>query len=591
MSMTKISPAVRPLAIPSRFPVAFGDCAGWLHEGRARTGVVLCGAQGFEALCTRQSMHVLADRIAEQGPDVLRFDWPGEGDSLDSDVDENSTDSAVGSIRQAVDWLRRERGATRIVLVGLRLGALYALEAARSGLDLAAVVLIAPPATGTAYAREMKATARLLGTSKMGCAVTGDSVELCGFLSGPEQLKALSALKPGIFSPAPLAMLAEPLERPCDGLADALESAGVAVERTAFEGCADMLASPTAGVIPHALFEQIAAWLAQPAAGGTKAPVVSRALSGDGFCEDRVQFGADGALAGVLCRPEGGRQPHQRTVVMLNAGAISHIGWARMSVDQARLLARQGVASLRMDLSGIGDSTWRTQSARRLLYSPQHIADVGSALDYLDSRGHGNFVLVGLCAGGYAALHAAHRDRRVVAALPVNVDKFVWHDHYDIDVIEQELNQSASSYATQAFTGTAWKRVLSGDVSAQRIVAILKLLSKKAMERMVDPLGAAVGLERGLSEDDRFIRSVFADLAGRGTRVGLVFADRDPGVDELDRHMGVQARFLRAFPQISIDVIEDADHEFTPLAAREALARHLLDIVLGERTMSRARAA
>lgn len=569
--------------------VALGDSAGWLHEGTSRTGVVLCGAEGFEGLCTHQSLRILADTVALSGPHVLRFDYPGQGDALDPPADAPLLPCWIDSIGLAVTWLRQNRGVDRVVLVGLRLGGLLALEAAQANPDLDALVLIAPPASGAAYLREMKATARMLGTIKLGCGVSDTGIELCGFQTDSALQKAISDLKPAALTHAPARriLLAEATERPCDALAEVLDRLGGTLERLPFEGCTGLLAAPTSAVPPMALFRQVASWLAGPKSEISAPSIVPAGLSGSGFCEQRVTFGPENALSGVLCEPTTAPAQAARTVLMLNAGAISHVGWARMSVDHARALVRQGVPSFRVDLSGIGDSIWHEGGARPLLYSRQHVTDARSALDCLEARGFANFLATGLCAGGYVALHAAHQDSRIKAVLPVNVDKFVWHDHYDIDVIEQELNQSAASYSAQAFTGTAWKRILAGDVSAQRIVAILKLLSTKAVSRVVDPLGAAVGLEWGLDEDDRFIRSVFADLAGRGVRTSLLYADRDPGIDELDRHMGPQARFLRTLPGFSLDVVANADHEFTPLAAREKLLEHLLALARGATTALR----
>jgi len=41
----------------------------------------------------------------------------------------------------------------------------------------------------------------------------------------------------------------------------------------------------------------------------------------------------------IFCRGLTGHQPRQ-AVVFVNAGAIYHVGWARMHVDMARELAR-----------------------------------------------------------------------------------------------------------------------------------------------------------------------------------------------------------------------------------------------------------
>ena len=73
--------------------------------------------------------------------------------------------------------------------------------------------------------------------------------------------------------------------------------------------------------------------------------------------EKPVQFGPDGNLVGVMARPASGDVASTRPAVLfLNAGVIHRIGPHRLHVNLARYFAMRGVTSLRIDLSGIGDS-------------------------------------------------------------------------------------------------------------------------------------------------------------------------------------------------------------------------------------------
>src|SRR5215831_1771331 len=70
-------------------PVDFDGHFGWLYEPLAplsenvKTGIVLCGPLGHEALWLHQTMRSLTDRLAARGFAVLRFDYAGTGDSID----------------------------------------------------------------------------------------------------------------------------------------------------------------------------------------------------------------------------------------------------------------------------------------------------------------------------------------------------------------------------------------------------------------------------------------------------------------------------------------------------------------------------
>ena len=71
-------------------PVDFGGHFGWLYEPgsqsneNAKSGIVICGPLGHEALWLHQTMRSLADRLADQGFAVLRFDYAGTGDSVET---------------------------------------------------------------------------------------------------------------------------------------------------------------------------------------------------------------------------------------------------------------------------------------------------------------------------------------------------------------------------------------------------------------------------------------------------------------------------------------------------------------------------
>lgn len=139
-------------------PVIIGETFGWFSAGRNRRGIVLCGTLGYEQHLAHRWWRDLSDGIAGTGCAVVRFDYPGEGDSKAS---ETQLGTALDAIRQVVRFLRNEVGVEEIVLVGLRLGGtLAALVAAEGGVDR--LVLLAPFPRGRAYLREMELQGRLI---------------------------------------------------------------------------------------------------------------------------------------------------------------------------------------------------------------------------------------------------------------------------------------------------------------------------------------------------------------------------------------------------------------------------------------------
>ena len=128
--------------------------------------------------------------------------------------------------------------------------------------------------------------------------------------------------------------------------------------------------------------------------------------------EEAVFLGNDDRMIGIVTIPDGGADGRAPFVLFLSAGLFHHVGPHRLYVDLSRDLAVRGFASLRFDMSGIGDSD-RADTERS--YVEQTISDVSEAMDLVTARfGAERFVLVGLCTGAYSALAAAPGNDRVV---------------------------------------------------------------------------------------------------------------------------------------------------------------------------------
>lgn len=126
--------------------------------------------------------------------------------------------------------------------------------------------------------------------------------------------------------------------------------------------------------------------------------------------EVTLSFGAERHLVGTLCRP-GDAAVGDCAVLLLNAGVIHRIGPHRFNVKLARALARAGLPSLRLDLSGQGDSRLPAQP---LPYPQQAVADLRAAMDHLQGLlGVQRFVIAGICSGANHGLAAADADPRV----------------------------------------------------------------------------------------------------------------------------------------------------------------------------------
>jgi len=139
------------------------------HRLRPRsTAVLLCNPFGEEASRAHRSYRVLATQLERAGYAGLRFDYSGTGDSL-GDSRAATIDDWVGDIVIAAERLRAASGASRVALVGLRLGATLATLASASGaLRPRHVLLWDPVVDGAGYVRELIAQHRAYMRAEIG---------------------------------------------------------------------------------------------------------------------------------------------------------------------------------------------------------------------------------------------------------------------------------------------------------------------------------------------------------------------------------------------------------------------------------------
>jgi pimeloyl-ACP methyl ester carboxylesterase len=96
----------------------------------------------------------LSRAMAGRGFNVLRFDFSGIGDSQQRTDSLSPLDSSLADLDEVLNWLERERGISRVILVGLCSGADHAILQTHSDPRVAALVLMDPsiPTTARFYA-------------------------------------------------------------------------------------------------------------------------------------------------------------------------------------------------------------------------------------------------------------------------------------------------------------------------------------------------------------------------------------------------------------------------------------------------------
>ena len=146
---------------------------------------MLCRPIGLEALSAHRAYRCLAEQLAAKSMVTLQFDYAGTGDSAGDLTDVGSIGDWLSDIGTAIDFVRKT-GVRRVGLIGLRLGATLAANAAADN-DVEALVLWDPCATGRGFLREQQLLAVAIGTAPERTPAPQGGVEIPGLLL-PEDL-------------------------------------------------------------------------------------------------------------------------------------------------------------------------------------------------------------------------------------------------------------------------------------------------------------------------------------------------------------------------------------------------------------------
>lgn len=563
--------SLRPTSVT--FDAAPGWCAGWYHTPTTPwhdLAVVLCPPIGFEAVSSYPTQVQLADALADAGVPVLRVDYHGTGDSAGDAGSPDRVEAWLASIDAAVAQARARSGATEVALLGIRLGATLAIEAARRLGGVDSLLLWAPCPSGKAFARELQA---------VGHKDADGGLHALGEHYTPATLEALRALevtRQGC-APARRVLVVGRDDLPAEGpLPKALRRTGSQVDFRVLPGFAAMVEEPRAGVLDPATLRAVCDWfIASPAARARPEPVTAPTEATDWRTAGEVRemplrCGSAGALYGVLCEPAAGTAARGSTgIVLLNVGGNHRVGPHRVYVKMARTLAAAGHAVLRLDVAGIGDSPPAPGQPWGNLYERNSVHDVRAAVDALVQRGCREILLMGICSGSYLSFQSALVDERVDGVVLMNARLLEWTPGQPGDSWQTSMQQYAKStdyYRRALFKPEVWQKLLRGQVNLPLIARRFAALTAARLRR---------ALTFGSSREASLLAKM-QRLCARGTDVLMLVSDADDGRDYVEFHFGAGGRRMRAHPNFRMAYVPDADHTFSRPGNQEHVLPQLL---------------
>jgi len=400
-------------------PVWFGPSErplfGWLHvptDGRARTGVVVCPPFGQEYLKAHYALRRLARQLEDRGFLVLRFDYDGTGDSAGSGADPGRVEAWLSSVRAAIEYVRKE-GVHETALVGMRIGATLAAVAAERDGEIDELVLWDPCSSGRSFLREqgvlLSVSLGIKSEREDGSFETPGDVYTAETVSDLRGL-SIAALRGRLAGT--VLMLTRPNRARDSTLVKRLSQE--AVRWGVAAGQEDLIeAESPHRLVPETTIMEIARWLSEVAGSDrveVQAPNPARpaTVSAGSFQHDVVEqpvwLGPLGLFGIIAQTPEKSAGP---TLIFLSVAQEHHVGPDRLWVDLSRKWAALGWRTLRVDLSGLGDSPVRSGQTEFVARPKDHFDDVVDVSQAVSPTDPSDVILIGLCSGAYQALDSA----------------------------------------------------------------------------------------------------------------------------------------------------------------------------------------
>jgi pimeloyl-ACP methyl ester carboxylesterase len=545
----------------------------------SRVGAILCPPFGWDELGAHRSLRALAGTLAQAGHPALRFDFPGTGDSGGSPRDPRRLEAWTACVDAAAASLRDASGCERIVAIGIGLGGMVACQAVALGAAVDDLMLWSVPSRGSLLVREMRAFARMADAELVDTGLareypppledealsrSGD-LNVAGFVVTAETLADLTALDLAEL-PVPDAarrrvlLLGRDTLPPDRRMREHLERSGVALTVAPGPGYDTMMVDPHLAQIPWELIASAVQWVGEgdlaevaapsggPEIGAGLAESVELRCDTELVREAPFEFDFRGEqLAGVLTEPvSAGEQ--DLCVVLLNAGAVRHIGPQRMWVEAARRWAALGVPTLRLDIAGVGDSDGdgRPYARRGALQRAEFADQVIAAFDELERRGLPNrFLTGGVCSGAYWGLHAALLDERVRGLLLFNLLAFHWTP--ELGAVRDSRRARAMLHEREL---KAMVRIIATDRWRITRMALTKLRQLRTM-RHHQRLTAQLAGE---------VVAVLDELRDRGVQVTLCLSFNEPLFEDLAAD-GLTER-LAEWPNLRLERIPTMEHVF-----------------------------
>ncbi|MCA0456390.1 MAG: alpha/beta hydrolase [Chloroflexi bacterium] len=294
--------------------------------------------------------------------------------------------------------------------------------------------------------------------------------------------------------------------------------------------------------------------------------------------ENVVLLGTNQNLVGVVTEPDQTPAANMPAVILFNAGLTHRVGPNRIYVKLARYLTEKGMVVLRFDLSGVGDSSVRTDVTSM---EAGVMDDAKHVMDYLErTRGTKQFFLMGHCGGALTSLGIATIDPRVIGIVMINAEggDTQW-DEYDR---KRKLSAYYENYYGRgALTSSEkWKKVLTGKASYGSILRniFVNILWHRISATFFKLKKTLFAKPEALTRPE--VAALFANipsLVERKTQILIIYSQGSSGLERTQLLLRDVRKKIGDSPRFKLEVMPRCDHTFTMIDSQQRLYHMIAD--------------
>lgn len=259
-------------------------------------------------------------------------------------------------------------------------------------------------------------------------------------------------------------------------------------------------------------------------------------------------------LIGIIAQPP---QPIETGVVIIVGGPQYRAGSHRQFTLLARQLAEQGIATIRFDYRGMGDSEGDMRNFEAI------DADIKAAIDTFTTQTPGikQIVLWGLCDAASAALYYGHTDPRVRGMVLLNP----WV-HTEAGAARARLRHY---YLARLLSKSFWAKLLSGEVKIGTSLGEVAMSARQTSPPPNDSKAQLTSDPRHKSPD--YIDHMLKSLRKFKGNVLFILSGQDLTAQEFMELTENSMNWKQATSSLKIDrkFLERANHTFSTRAWRD----------------------